>query len=312
MSLNELLPWLVVLVVSLVSGLQFHRCRKLLGTPSPDKASAERPDSTSSQQRPAARDLPRLKEEQEKTIRLDSLSQFAGAVGHDFANHLSAILGHLTLAQLTENLAPDAAKHMAEVERAAWHARDLTQQLIAFGKISAPEKRTLALPDIVRESIFFALQTARNAPAVSTEFIAPNDLWSVEADASQLGQVINNLALNAIQAMGEQGGSLRIIARNRASGTESGAIMGDCHTVHLSFVDTGPGISVQNLAGIFEPFSATGKKGMGLGLATAYSVIKKHGGHIHAESTVGVGTTIHIYLQAEPTAARIPVQPAIG
>jgi signal transduction histidine kinase len=259
-----------------------------------------------------ANDMPRLTEDQQRTLRLDSTEQFAGAVGHDFANHLAAILGHLTLAQLTETLSPEAAKHLAEVERAAWNARELTQQLIAFGKVGKPEKQPLALPDVVRESIFFALQTARNAPVVSTEFIAPNDLWSVAADAGQLSQVINNLALNAFQAMGEQGGSLRIIARNRAKGSESEAVFAHHDAVHLSFVDTGPGMSPQALARIFDPCTSTRKKGIGLGLATAYSVINKHEGHIRAESTLGVGTTIHIYLQANSTAARSPVQPAVG
>jgi two-component system cell cycle sensor histidine kinase/response regulator CckA len=236
---------------------------------------------------------------------LDSLGLMAGQIAHDFANHLSVMIGHLSLAQLTEGGLPaEAARHLDEVERATQSARALTQQLLAFAHVGNPDKTRCALPDLIRESVSYALQ---NAPQVATDFAVPDDLWPVDVDVVQLSRVFHNLALNSVQAMHAKGGALRVIARNLPCGTNSAQHLAGRSSVHLSFIDTGCGIRPENLVRIFDPFFTSKNKGMGLGLTTAYAVIRKHNGVIFAESTVGVGTTFHMYLPAEPSAVNTPV-----
>ena len=237
----------------------------------------------------------RLAEEKERTTRLESLGLLAGGIAHDFANLLTAIMGHLSLAQTTEHLPQEAAVSLSEVERAAWRARDLTKQLLTFAKGGTLQRSLVALGGVIRESVAFAMH---DAGGVVTEFQVPDDLWPVDADEGQLGQVINNLALNAVQAMGQRG-LLRIVARNVEPGVLSVGGLAGRAAVHVQLVDTGPGIPAESLSKIFDPFFTTKAKGTGLGLATVYSIVKKHGGHIHVESKLGLGTTFDVYLPAE-------------
>jgi CheY-like chemotaxis protein len=133
---------------------------------------------------------------------------------------------------------------------------------------------------------------------VTPRFVIPQSLWLVEADPAQLGQVVSNLALNAAQAMGKRG-TLLIMAENLEPGSEQGL----ARAVHISVTDTGAGIPPENLPKLFDPFFTTKSTGTGLGLAMVYSIIKRHGGRIHVDSTIGYGTTFHIYLPAAPSGA---------
>ncbi len=237
--------------------------------------------------------------ERERANKLESLGLLAGGIAHDFANLLTLIIGHLSLAQIVEGLPENINSRLTQVERAAWRAKDLTQQLLTFSKGGATVKRILPLESLLRESVGFALQ---GAPDAICHFSAAPDLWLVEADAGQLGQVFNNIALNAVQAM-ESRGTLTVRAENLGPGPEQGADLAAFRVVHVSLADTGPGISAENLAKIFDPFFTTKAKGTGLGLATVYSIVKNHGGRLHVESTVGAGATFHIYLRAAPPGA---------
>ena len=237
--------------------------------------------------------------ERERTNKLESLGLLAGGVAHDFANLLTLIIGHLSLVQVAEGLPEGVTSRLTQVERAAWRAKDLTQQLLTFSKGGATSKRILPLESLIRESVGFALQ---GAPATVSYFSAAPDLWLVEADAGQLGQVFNNIALNAVQAMDSRG-TLTVNAENLGPGPEQGAELAAFRVVHVTIADTGSGISAENLAKIFDPFFTTKAKGTGLGLATVYSIVKNHGGRLHVESAVGAGTRFHIYLRAAPPGA---------
>ncbi len=236
----------------------------------------------------------RRAEERERMAKLESLGLLAGGIAHDFNNILTVIIGQLSLAQTEPGLSPVLDLRLESIEKATWRARGLTQQLLTFARGGLLTKQRMALPGIIRESVGLAVM---EAPAVHVAVVTAPDLWEVEADASQLGQVINNLALNAVQAMDQQG-TLQVTARNLLLAEGRGALPAGSRVVQVSLADTGSGISPENLRKIFDPFFTTKATGTGLGLATVYAIVTRHGGRMEVESTVGRGTTFHLYLPA--------------
>jgi two-component system, cell cycle sensor histidine kinase and response regulator CckA len=222
-----------------------------------------------------------------KAQKLESIGVLAGGIAHDFNNILTAILGNISLARYQMREPEKVAKRLEEAEGAAARARDLTQQLLTFARGGEPVKKVVEVPGLLRESVAFALHGSQ----VSCSFDLPGDLWPLEADEGQLIQVIHNLVLNAVQATAP-GGALTIRARNGGCG-ERGE-----QYVEISVSDTGTGIPEEHLERIFDPYFTTRQQGSGLGLASCYSIIKKHGGTIRAESTLGQGSTFHVVLPA--------------
>jgi PAS domain S-box-containing protein len=244
----------------------------------------------------ALRDITRDRRRADEVARagkLESLGMMAGSIAHDFGNLLTAIVANLQLAQLDPGLPATAKDRIDQAERAVWRARDVTQQLKTFAKGGTTEKKVIALEALLRESASFAVVNT----AVQLRTQIASDLWPVEADESQLVQVINNLAVNAVQAM-PHGGLLLVAAENFSPDEDSSSPLRDSRQVKITVSDTGSGIPPEHLAKIFEPFFTTKPKGTGLGLATSYSVIKKHGGELRVESAVGRGTTFQILLPA--------------
>ena len=154
-------------------------------------------------------------------------------------------------------------------------------------------KRRVALAPVIREAADFAVQNSN----VELRCALAEDLWEVEADEAQLVQVINNLAVNAVQAMPD-GGVLSLSAKNCHHGGTIPDPDGDAHGIAITVSDTGVGIPPENMAKIFDPFFTTKASGTGLGLATTYSVVRNHGGNLKVESVPGQGTTFHILLPA--------------
>ncbi len=179
------------------------------------------------------------------------------------------------------------------VEKAALRARDLTQQLLTFAKGGAPVRQTASLIELIRESTDFALRGSK----VRAEFNLATDLAPADVDASQIHQVIHNLVLNAVQAMPE-GGLVRVEAQNHKLVSRAEAPLPPGDYIRICVRDQGPGISPDLLPKIFDPYFTTKHGGSGLGLATAFSIIKRHDGHITAESTLGDGAVFYLYLPA--------------
>jgi Signal transduction histidine kinase len=232
-----------------------------------------------------------------RASKLESLGVLAGGIAHDFNNLLTVILGNVSLAKLDPRIDPEAVQCLAEGERAAVRARDLTQQLLTFAKGGEPMRTATRLPDVVQEATEFALHGSK----VRSEFEIAPDLWAADVDKGQIGQVVHNLTINATQAM-PNGGTLRVAMRNEEL-AEARAGLAAGRYVKVSFSDNGTGIAPELLQRIFEPYFTTKKQGSGLGLATVYSIIKKHDGHIEVTSQPGRGTTFHVWVRAAVEAA---------
>lgn len=239
----------------------------------------------------------KLDEELQKMNKLESVGILAGGIAHDFNNILAAILGNISLARLSVNPGDEKLlKRLVDAEQAIMRAKDLTYQLLTFSRGGAPVKKTMGIQKVLRESARFAL----TGSGVKCQFSFAPNLFLVDIDEGQIGQVVNNLVMNAQQAM-PGGGVVTIKAGNVSieNGTmEHGIFLAPGNYVRISVRDNGTGIAAEHTGKIFDPYFTTKQKGSGLGLATSYSIIKNHDGHITVESRPGSGTTFSIFLKA--------------
>ncbi|HLP25137.1 MAG TPA: ATP-binding protein, partial [Acidobacteriota bacterium] len=242
----------------------------------------------------------RLEHEMMRSSKLEAVGILAGGIAHDFNNILTVVLGNVTLAEMDTANDSSVRRMLHDAKRATLRARDLTQQLLTFAKGGDPVRAAIALPELLKESAEFAMHGAKSR----CEFDLDPDLWPANADKGQLGQVVQNLVINAVQAM-PQGGLVRIRAGNCSLGSGSvGALVAGDY-VKISVSDTGTGIAPDHLSKIFDPYFTTKQQGSGLGLATVYSIARKHQGHIEVESRLGEGTTFHLWLPAAEHAEKV-------
>ncbi|MDD2709958.1 MAG: PAS domain S-box protein [Verrucomicrobiae bacterium] len=242
------------------------------------------------------RDITEKRKAEEELLRadkLESIGLLAGGIAHDFNNILTVIMGNLSVAMLGLDSKSKIAAQLGQAERASRAAKDLTEQLLTFSKGGAPVRRTLMLADLIHDAVGFALRGS----SVHCEYQLADDLWTVHVDPSQIGRVINNLALNAVQAM-PRGGVLVVVGDNLVLDVSNQLPLSSGPYVHLSFRDTGGGIASENFGAIFDPFFTTKKEGSGLGLSIAYSIMIRHDGYITAEPAPGGGAIFHLYIPA--------------
>jgi two-component system, cell cycle sensor histidine kinase and response regulator CckA len=233
-----------------------------------------------------------LEEEHLMLNKMESLGVLAGGIAHDFNNILTVILGNISMASM-DLPTKSGRERMAEAEKACLQAHDLARQLLTFAKGGTPVKELVSLEKLIIESATFV---CRGSP-VRCAFSLPDNLWAIEADSGQINQVFQNLIINAIQAM-PLGGTITIDGENLLIESGSDVPLSPGKYVEISCRDQGRGMPAEYLPKIFDPYFTTKQKGSGLGLATSYSIIKKHGGHIAVESKLGVGTTFRVYLPA--------------
>lgn len=238
----------------------------------------------------------RKKTEQEllKSKKLESIGILAGGIAHDFNNILTGLFGNIELAKFKISKDHAAYTYIETANQALERATHLTKQLLTFAKGGAPILDAVDLKSVVQTTVTFNLSGSN----VKTYFNLPDNLWQVKADKGQISQVIANLTINAKQAMPE-GGNLYIDAEpikdlNKTFGRHLSG-----NFVKLSIRDEGVGISPQYVERIFDPYFSTKQTGNGLGLATVYSIIAKHNGHISVDSIPDVGTTFTIFLPTE-------------
>lgn len=235
----------------------------------------------------------KMEEELLKTQKLESVGILAGGIAHDFNNILTAILGNLSLIRMYSTPGEKIYQRAESAEKATIRAQDLTQQLLTFAKGGAPIKETTAIDELIRDSVSFMLRGSK----VRWRIEVDKALSPVDVDAGQMSQVIQNLVINASQAM-PTGGDLFIRLSNVSVDAAMGLPLKDRCYVKIDLEDTGIGIPHEYLTKIFDPFFTTKQAGSGLGLATSYSIIKKHQGHINVNSVIGKGTIFTIYIPA--------------
>lgn len=238
----------------------------------------------------------RTEEALSKIKKLESLGILAGGIAHDFNNVLTAILGNIEVASKKIGKDHQGYKLLAESRKAAVRAEKLTKQLLTFAKGGDPVKKTASLSRLIQESADFVL----HGSGVSIKFDIPDDLWFVEVDTGQMSQVIQNIVINARQAMPD-GGIIKIDCRNiQDAAEESRLSMYTGKFVKIAITDNGTGIPENIIDNIFDPYTTTREQGSGLGLAICHSIIDKHDGHMMVRSTPGKGSVFTIYLPVSP------------
>ena len=233
----------------------------------------------------------RLEQELLKLQKLESVGVLAGGIAHDFNNLLTGILANISLARIVPQ--DKIYERLVEAEKAAVRAKDLTRQLLTFSKGGAPVRKTIFPESVIRDSVALS-SSGRKAIC---EVLMPDDLWPIDADEGQISQAINNLIINADHAMPE-GGKIIVSCENIEIGECCPLPLRSGKYITIVVKDEGIGIPEENLGKIFDPFFTTKDKGTGLGLATTYTIIKNHEGHIAVESTLKSGTAFIIYLPA--------------
>jgi PAS domain S-box-containing protein len=236
----------------------------------------------------------RLEKEFLKIQKLESLGILAGGIAHDFNNFLAGILASTQLSKMMLNKGKDITINLDNIEKAITSAAGLTKQLLTFAKGGAPVKKVAAISGLIKDTVYFALRGSN----VRGELSIPDDLWLAEIDEGQINQVINNLVINADQAMPE-GGIIKVSAENIKMDPRlhhHSLQPGDY--VKITITDQGVGIPEEILPYIFDPYFTTKQKGNGLGLTSSYAIIKKHNGCLEVESSPGIGATFYIYLPA--------------
>lgn len=208
----------------------------------------------------------RMEQEMQKMQKLESLGILAGGLAHDFNNLLTAIIGNLSLAKMHTGVDHKAFERLSAAEKAAQRATDLTQQLLTFAKGGAPVKKIASIPEVVKESVNFALSGSN----IKCLYNVPSLLWSVEMDKGQMSQVFNNLIINSMHAMPD-GGTVRIRFENKTLHDNEVSPLAAGNYVKITFHDEGTGMSEEVSRKIFEPYFTTKKDGSGLGLATVFS-----------------------------------------
>ncbi len=255
----------------------------------------------------------RMEVELLKARKLESIGTLAGGIAHDFNNLLAVILGNISFAKMLITGNQKAAKRLDEAEKATIRGKDLSYRLLTFARGGTPVKKVTVLYDLIRDAAEITTAGSRS----NCVYHFPENLFKVSVDEAQVRQVIHNLVLNARESMPD-GGAIDITAENMYLTDVEGSNRDPGNYIRISIRDKGVGIAPENLERVFDPYFTTkemgSEKGMGLGLAICYSIIKSHSGYITLDSEPGQGTVVHVYLPAlspeEQSTAASSVLPA--
>ena len=239
--------------------------------------------------------------ELQKVERLEAIGILAAGIAHDFNNLLLTIVGNIEILEGQIGLDSPLRSRIQELKNVTLRASSLTHQMLTFSSGGAPIRKITNIVDVVRQTAEFVCRGSN----VRCRFSAKNDIFEVSADADQISQVITNIVLNAISAMPDSGVVDVSIKNTVLEEGESPPLDPDPYVL-IDIADQGSGIPPELLNRIFEPFFSTKQGGTGLGLATSFSIARKHGGYIYVSSEVGKGSRFTIYL---PASVRHPEEP---
>ncbi|MEA3332430.1 MAG: ATP-binding protein [Pseudomonadota bacterium] len=234
-----------------------------------------------------------MEEELLKVRKLESVGILAGGIAHDFNNILAAILGNISLVLTTADPKGEIYELLVESEKASLRAKDLTQQLLTFAKGGEPVKKIAVIDEVIKESASFVLSGSN----IHCDFKLGKDLWPVAIDTGQISQAIQNIIINASQAM-PTGGTIAVEGLNYYLESNDKIPLSPGNYIKIVVKDQGVGSPADMLDKIFDPYFTTKQAGNGLGLAITHTIISKHEGYITVNSELGRGTTFTIYLPA--------------
>lgn len=248
-------------------------------------------------------DLKRAEEERralEKQLfesqKMEAIGTLAGGIAHDFNNILGAIMGYSELAAID----PDEKTRQSHIQRvleASGRARDLVKQILSFSRHEKHDKKPIDMRFIVKEVL--KLLAAATPATIEIRQALPDVICTVNADPTQIHQILMNLCTNAVHAMGEKGGVMGVSLSCITIDTlPDGPDMKPGSYVRLSVSDTGHGIEQEIISRIFDPFFTTKRvgSGTGLGLSVVYGIVKNHAGKITVASKPNQGATFNVYL----------------
>ena len=247
----------------------------------------------------------RMEEDRAKLANLESLRTLAGGFAHDFNNFLTVVLGNVSFARANLESNSPVAPLLANAEESADKARDLARELITFARNGTPVREVTDMRELVRKTAEFSVLGSRT----KCQFHLAKDLWHVEADPAQLREALEQIVLNAVEAMAD-GGTISVSGANIESGDPRMQLPDADRCVRISVKDSGVGISREHLGRIFEPEFTTRRTNGGLGLAVSKSIVNRHGGEITVESALESGSTFHLWLPAADEEADADNQPS--
>ncbi len=230
-------------------------------------------------------------EDLQRAMKLESMGILAGGIAHDFNNLLTAVLGNISLVKLYAEPKGKIFSKLIEMEKATLRARELTRQLLTFARGGTPVKQTTSVKELAVDAATFALRGSN----AKCRFDFPDDLWLVDVDPGQFTQVIQNLVINASQAM-PSGGMIYLTAENFEQKAVDQSTLNPGKYLKVLVRDEGEGIAHDIQTKIFDPYFTTKEKGTGIGLATSYTIIKNHDGLLTVDSQPGSGSTFYFYL----------------
>lgn len=236
----------------------------------------------------------KTEEELLKIRKLESVGILAGGIAHDFNNILVAILGNLNLATQMLEKNHKVNPLLEDAVKASLRAKDLTNQLLTFAKGGSPVKELTSIENVIKDSAEFVLHGAKT----NCVFNIQDDIWLANIDKGQIGQVIQNIIINAQHAM-PGGGTIQVSCENVTDPSHENVQLDyDKDYIKITITDKGIGIPENLIEKIFDPYFTTKREGSGLGLAITHSIVEKHNGHINVWSKPGKGTSFYIYLPA--------------
>lgn len=249
----------------------------------------------------AQKEKARLESQLRQAQKMEAIGTLAGGIAHDFNNILSVIIGYTELILMSGNVDAEIRQNLKEIFNASKRARDMVKQILAFSRQSKQERKPIQVAHIVKEAI--KMLRASLPATISIQQQIEKDPGIIEADPTQIHQVLMNLCTNAAHAMDGQDGAMQISLSNvelNHSAHEMVPGLKPGSYLKLSVSDTGHGIAPDTLEKIFDPYFTTKKKGegTGLGLAVVQGIVKSHKGAVAVESEVGKGSKFHVYLPA--------------
>ncbi len=254
----------------------------------------------------------RMETELLRARKLESIGTLAGGIAHDFNNLLAVILGNISFAKMLIQKDQKALKRLDEAEKSTIRGKDLSYRLLTFARGAAPVRKVTVLYDLIRDAAELTVAGSKS----ECKYHFPKNLFKVSVDEGQIRQVIHNLVLNARESMPD-GGMVKITVENMYLTNVEGSDRQPGNYVRISVQDEGMGILPENIDRVFDPYFTTkemgSEKGMGLGLAICYSIVKSHSGFITLHSEPGNGTAALVYLPAlGPDQKSINASPALS